>query len=78
MSRLEAPAPRRLLESQLRGPACEDPRALDTSHAGLLEVPHFSLAVGADRTDEALDLIERTMRTLAGDDRHASCWKPLR
>ena len=78
LSRLEAPAPRRLLESQLRGPACEDPRALDTSHAGLLEVPHFSLAVGADRTDEALDLIERTMRTLAGDDRHASCWKPLR
>jgi len=77
-ARIDASAARSLLASQLRGPAAEDPRALDTSHAGLLEVPHFSLAVGADRTDEALDLIERTMRTLAGDDRHASCWKPLR
>jgi hypothetical protein len=69
LSALDTPAARGMLRSQLRGPAAEDPQALDTTHAGLLEVPHFGLVVGERRTDEALDLVERTLCKLAERDR---------
>lgn len=64
LTSLDTQAARGLLGSQLRGPAADDPNALDTTHAGLLTVPHFGLAVGIRRTDEALALIARTIRGL--------------
>lgn len=66
-TRLDQAAARRLLSTQLRGSATADPHALDTSHAGLLSVPNFLLQIGLHRTEEALETVQRTTRTLAPD-----------
>jgi glycosyltransferase involved in cell wall biosynthesis len=68
LASLEPSSAREMLRSQLRGPDADDPVALDATHSGLLDVPQFGLVVGDRRTDEALDLVERTLRESADKD----------